>query len=475
MPRLDHPALESLLKKLGQEHLLDHWPRLSAANQTAFAEELAAVDWELVREVCAEKYAAADEKTAQEQMAARAEPPMAMRLDGRGASFSADDAREAGRKALAAGEVGMMIVAGGLGTRLGFEQPKGMFPLGPVSGRPLFQILCEQVAAVARRYGKRVPLYVMTSPATHAETERFFADNDFFGLPAGDVRLFCQSTLFALDEKSGKLLLEAPGKLFQGPDGHGGMVAAFDRTGTLADARSRGIKYLCYGQIDNPLTPVCDPLLVGAHLLAKSEMTTLAVAKCAAKERVGNIVQVDGRVWVLEYMHFPDAAAEQKNPDGSLRLWAGNTAVHVFDVEFLAKSAAKRGSLPLHRSLKKVPHCGTDGEIVEPAQPNAWRFERFIFDLLPNAERALVVEGDRCEIFAPVKNSDQEATDNPRTARQLMVDLHTRWLKEAGVEVAPGTPVEISPLFALDAEETAIKVKPGVTITEPKYFSDDAI
>lgn len=473
MSRLDHSALRLLLQKHGQEHLLAHWPKLDEAARSAFAAELEAVDWDLVRQINAEAYSEGDERKAQAELAGRAEPPHAIRLDGAGAEFSPEEARAAGQAALAAGEVALMIVAGGLGTRLGFDQPKGMFPLGPVSGRTLFQIFCDQVAAVSRRYGKRVPVYVMTSPATHDATERFFSDNDFCGLPAGDVKLFCQATLFALDSQSKQLLLEAPGKLFQGPDGHGGMVAAFARGGALDDARSRGVKHLYYIQIDNPLTPVCDPLLLGGHILARSEMTTLAVAKRQPTERVGNIVRADGRTRVIEYIDFPESVAKQTNADGSLRLWAGNTAVHVFDLEFLRRASSQRDILPLHRSLKAVPYVAADGKVVEPEKPNAWRFERFIFDLLPLAERPLVVEGDRGEIFAPVKNGDDAENDCPRTAKQLMIDLHTRRLRAAGVEVAPGTPVEINPLYALDAEELAIKVKPGVTIRDAKYFAEE--
>src|SRR5439155_1524322 len=167
-------------------------------------------------------------------LAARAEPPPAARLDGKGVRFTPDAARTVGAEILRAGQVGMILVAGGLGTRLGFDQPKGLLPLGPLSQRSLFQILLEQLLAVARRYGVRIPLYVMTSPATDTLTRQYLSENRWFGLPPDDCRIFCQGTMWAVDEQFERILLESPGSLFLGPDGHGGMLAALASSGCLA-------------------------------------------------------------------------------------------------------------------------------------------------------------------------------------------------------------------------------------------------
>ena len=269
------------------------------------------------------------------------------------------------------------------------------------------------------------------------------------------------------------MLLESPGRIFVGPDGHGGMLSALVRSGALQDMRRRGLQQVFYGQIDNPLLQVCDPLLIGSHIAARSELTTQVVRKRDPLERVGNVVAVDGRVQVIEYSDLPESAARQTNPDGSLKLWAGNLAVHVFDVPFLARVADQPGALPFHVARKKVPCIDELGRPMEPAAPNALRFERFIFDLLPAAENALVVEADPTEAFAPVKNSDSEATDNPSTARRAMVQQAQRRLSEAGVEVRPEVAVEINPLWALDAEEIRSKWQPGTVVDRPTYFSPD--
>src|SRR5262245_19889793 len=434
---MDDSASESrrreLLAKLapiGQELLLAFWERLDPNGRQRLSAQIDEIDPELFRELQAEsrgnQKSGASENSKWAALAAKAQAPPAMRLDGSGVRFSQAEARGKGAEVLRAGKVGMILVAGGLGTRLGFDQPKGMFPIGPLSERTLFQVLLEQLQASSRRYGARIPLYVMTSPATDEVTRAYLAEHRWFGLPAEVARIFCQATMWAVDDRFERILLESPGSLFVGPDGHGGMLAALAKSGCLADAERRGIKYFFYGQIDNPLLQVCDELFLGSHVLSGSEMTTQVVRKRNPLERVGNVVAVDGKVQMIEYSDLPAEFARQTNPDGSLKLWAGNLAVHAFDVAFLNRAAKQKSALPFHYAKKKVACLDDRGNIVEPDKPNAIRFERFIFDLLPLARQALVVEVDPAEAFAPVKNSDDEATDNPRTAKTAMVALDRR-------------------------------------------------
>lgn len=467
----NHAALKAKVAALQQQHLLAHWSALTPAEQTRLARQIAEIDEAAYRQLSSASLAEGDEQATQSALAERALPPAAFRLDDSGVAFTRDAAQGAGEGALRAGKVGMMLVAGGLGTRLGFDQPKGMFELGPISKRTLFEMFCQQLLAIRKRYRAAIPLYVMTSPFTDTQTAQFLAEHEYFGLPAADVKLFCQSTFWAMHAQTKRILLESKGSLFLGPDGHGGMLAAFAKSGCLTDAEQRGIEHIFYGQIDNPLLPVCDPVMIGSHLLAGSEMTTLVVPKRDPLERVGNVVEVDGKLRVIEYMHFPQAVAERRNADGSLALWAGNLAIHVISLAFLKRMSQQANALPLHPSLKKVPHIDESGKSVAPEKPNAWRFERFIFDLLPWAKNALVVEADRQTAFAPVKNSDAEGVDCPGTARAALVALHRRWIEKAGGEVAEGVDVEINPLWALDAEEVRAKLPPGIRITKPTYFA----
>jgi UDP-N-acetylglucosamine/UDP-N-acetylgalactosamine diphosphorylase len=465
------------LAPIGQQHLLAFWDTQSPSQREQLTHQIDELDLDLFRQLQAEhrehEKRGGSESSKWAALAARAQSPPAMRLDGSGVTFTPDAARAKGGEILRAGQVGMILVAGGLGTRLGFDQPKGMFPLAPLSKRTLFQILLEQLRATSRRYGVPIPLYVMTSPATDDVTRRYLAENRWFGLPPDDCRIFCQATMWAVDDRFERILLDTPGSLFVGPDGHGGMLAALAKSGCLADAQRRGIQHIFYGQIDNPLLQVCDELFLGSHVLAGSEMTTQVVQKRDPLERVGNVVSVDGKVQVIEYSDLPAESARQQNPDGSLKLWAGNLAVHAFDVEFLARSASQKNSLPFHYAKKKVACLDSAGKTAQPDKPNAIRFERFIFDLLPLARQALVVEADPAEAFAPVKNSDDEPTDNARTAKNAMIALDRRRLREAGIQVAGDTPVEINPLWASTPEEIRQRLPAGTTIAEPTYFAPE--
>src|SRR5690606_981805 len=250
-------------------------------------------------------------------LARSAEPPPGMRLadrHGQGSGdlgITPDEARRAGRTALEQGKIGVLLVAGGQGSRLGFDQPKGMFPIGPVSGATLLEIHCKKTLAIGEKYGSPVPLYLMTSPVTHQEQVDFLAQHDRFGLAEDDLFVFCQGTMPAVDAATGKLLLAAPDELFLSPDGHGGTIAALAKSGATQHMCRRGIEHLFYLQVDNPLAPICDAELLGYHLLAESELTSLAVAKEQPEDKLGNFVMIDGRVQVIEYSDFPADVAEQ--------------------------------------------------------------------------------------------------------------------------------------------------------------------
>jgi UDP-N-acetylglucosamine/UDP-N-acetylgalactosamine diphosphorylase len=309
----------------------------------------------------------------------------------------------------------------------------------------------------------------MTSPATHEETARFFADQGRFGLAEEDLLVFCQGQMPVVDAATGRVLLEAPGRVALSPDGHGGMLAAIVRSGTLERLQRRGVRHLFYFQVDNPLVDVCNPEFIGYHLLTNAEITTQVVTKQEPGERVGNVVEVDGRLYVIEYSDLPDELAAERDAKGKLRIWAGSIAVHMFDVAFLGRLAGRADTLPFHVARKRVPYLNTAGEQVVPAEPNAIKFERFIFDLMPTAANAVVVEVAADEGFAPLKNAHGADRDTPEWVQQRMIAQHRRWLERAGAIVAD-VPVEISPLWALDAEEVAAKLPPGTRVTMPTFF-----
>jgi UDP-N-acetylglucosamine/UDP-N-acetylgalactosamine diphosphorylase len=486
--------LLSTLQRFGQEHLLVFWDELDGPERESLARQIEAIDFASLRRL----FDGRNRQGNMAELAARAEPPPAFRLNTAGNPFSPEQARRRAEEALAAGQLGAILVAGGQGTRLGFDHPKGMFPIGPVSHKTLFQIHVEKIVAAARRYGVRIPLYLMTSAATHDETVEFFTAHERFGLAEEDVFVFRQGTMPAVDAESGRVLLESPGRIATSPDGHGGMLAAMLHSGGLDDVARRGIRHLFYFQVDNPLVDICGREFVGYHLLAGSELSTQVIAKRDPLERVGNVVQIDGRLMVIEYSDLPDDAAKRRNADGSLAIWAGSIAVHVIDAGLLRRTAGgadipvcpeesgqrgrqeclphrERGGspaagLPFHIAHKKVAHVDSSGNRIEPAAPNAIKFERFIFDLMLQARGAIVVEVDPQLAFAPLKNAAGAKDDTPESVCRQLSALHRGWLRAAGAEVDDSVPVEISPLHALDAEELKAKVRPGTRIGKPTYF-----
>ena len=459
--------LRSRCAQAGQEHLLAHWDRLSDPQRQHLLSQIQSIDFDLM----AKLHAGGSFATDMANLAQRAEPPQAVLLGQIYRGFSATDAIQEGNRAIADGKVAMILVAGGQGTRLGFDQPKGMFPIGPVSGRTLLEMHIDSLRGAMKRFGVSIPMLVMLSPATDAATREYFQENDRLGLEPHELLPFLQGSMPAVDARSGQILMDSPYELALSPDGHGGLVAALAKSGLMEQMRQRGVEQFFYAQVDNPLVRACDPLLVGYHRLVKSQMTTQVVRKRFAKERVGNVVQIDGRTQIIEYIDLPDSLAEQTHPNGSLKLWAGNIAVHVFDLEFLHQVAELSDSLPFHRAFKVVSYVDSQGVKHKPSAPNANKFERFVFDLLPAAERTLVVEGDAAEVFAPVKNADGAATDTPADSRRALSQLHASWLKDAGIAVQDGVYVEINPLWAWDARELKDKIQAPCTITADTYFA----
>jgi UDP-N-acetylglucosamine/UDP-N-acetylgalactosamine diphosphorylase len=463
MPNI--PAnLRHNLHRYEHGHVLNWWEHLSEEEQNELHGQLSALDLEHLKTLYDSRHRAAFVPPPE-----KIKPIPVIR-----SGTDEVEARRLGEEALRAGRVACVLVAGGQGSRLGFEHPKGMFQIGPVSGKSLFQIHAEKVLALARRYGQPVPLLVMTSDATHAETEEYFEQNHRFGLPPGDVAFFRQGTMPALDLHTGKLLMEKPGRLFVSPNGHGGTLTALNDSGLLETMAGRGVTQIFYFQVDNPLVKVADPVFLGHHLRANGEASSKVVAKAGPADKMGVFAEVDGRCTIIEYSDLPAELAKQTDDKGQLRLWAGNPAIHLFSIDFLRRVTRGETRLPFHVAQKKVPHLSETGREVNPEKENALKFEMFIFDALPMADHGVVMESTRREEFAPVKNAT--GVDSPETAKQAISDLAADWLTRAGVQVprdadgAADVALEISPLFALDPEELAEKVKKGTTVTGPTYF-----
>jgi UDP-N-acetylglucosamine/UDP-N-acetylgalactosamine diphosphorylase len=448
------PDVRQRLEENDQGHVLADWDRLDDAQRRELLAQIESVDIAGLR-------ASWQKRDDPAPAPGTIEPaPVVAHDDPRLANC-----RPLGEASLSRGEVAVLLVAGGQGSRLGFEHPKGMYPVGPVTRKPLFQIHAEKVLALSRRYGKPIPLLVMTSRATHDETVAFFEEHAYFGLPREDVSFFEQGTMPALDLATGRLLLEAPGRLFLSPDGHGGTLTALAKSGLLDKLARRGIREVFYLQVDNPLVRIADPEFLGLHIDAGAEVSSRAIAKNGPKEKMGVLASVGGRCTIVEYSDLSDELAHAVDASGRLRLWAGSPAIHLFSVEFLQRMTGDPGKIPLHLARKKVPHVGE----AEPKAENALKFERFIFDVLPAADRWAVVESLRADEFAPLKNAT--GADSPATSEAALSEQAAAWVIAAGGKVPRPLPaLEVSPLYALDAAEFRAKFDPKTKIEGPTYW-----
>lgn len=472
MTRSGRERLSSLKAKLeqhGQSHLLAHWDRLDEDQRSALLGDVEKIN-----------FAALDGLI---RSHVQSEQPFTLPGDIQPAPFypakpdiervgQYADAVKRGVSLIRQNKVAAFTVAGGQGTRLGFDGPKGAFPISPARNKPLFQLFAEYIRGTNRRYGSDLRWFIMTSPQNDEATRSYFAENDHFGLAPDHVRFFAQGVMPAFSPE-GKILLEAPHQIAFSPDGHGGSLLALKRSGALAEMTVAGIEYISYFQVDNPLVKCIDPLFIGLHDLTRSEMSSKVIPKADDLERVGNFVLGDGQTMVIEYSDLPERLAHERDELGRRRFDAGSIAIHVLSRSFVERVTEDEANfgLPWHRAVKKVPYVNDAGERVEPDQPNAVKLEAFIFDAIPMAKNPLLLQTVRSEEFSPVKNAT--GVDSAETARRDMSRRVAAWLTTAGFDVSttpegePDGVFEISPLLALDAGHlrevmlTAPTIKPG--------------
>ena len=347
-----------------------------------------------------------------------------------------------GEKLIRAGKTAAFTVAGGQGTRLGYDGPKGTLAVSPIKGKPLFQLFAEQLLGISEKYEVAIPWYVMCSPLNLEATVSHFEENAYYGLSRENIKFFAQGVMPATDFK-GNLLLASQDSLALSPNGHGGSLKALIDSGSIADMASRDIEHLSYFQVDNPLVSVINPLFIGLHDLQKSDMSNRSLTKTGPFEKLGNFVSIGDRVTIIEYSDLPEEKALEKEGDGRIRYRAGSPAIHVLRRDFIEQFASGEIKLPYHRAEKKVAHLDEAGELTTPEEPNAVKFETFVFDALPLAKNPLILEADRLEEFSPVKN--KRGVDSLESSQADQVKRAKRWLTNAGHAIKETSIVEINP------------------------------
>ncbi len=449
-----------MLVDVSQEQVLACWDTLTDEQRESLLDQIQSIDWaetaRLVQTHVLQKPQFALPKTIEP---AEWYP----RIPSKSQQDLYKQARKAGEKLLREGKVAAFTVAGGQGTRLGWDGPKGAYPATAIRKHPLFCCTAEFIRKAQQKYETTIPWYIMTSPINDAATHAFFEEHGNFGLRPDNIMIFPQEMMPAFDNTTGKALLDAPDQLAMAPNGHGGSLKALYTSGAITDMQTRGIEQISYVQIDNPLVKVIDPLFIGLHATEGCQMSSKALAKAYASEKVGVFCQMDGKLGVIEYTNLPDELAEQVDADGELVFKAGSIAIHLLEVNFVEQINTQAGgfALPYNRADKKMSYWDVaSSSRIEPTQANAVKLETFVFDALSLCEKSIVLETDRIEEFAPIKNADEPgAVDCPATSIQGQTERAARWLGAHKVDIPRNEAgqvdavIEISSMTAIDPED----------------------
>ena len=326
-----------------------------------------------------------------------------------------EELSDIGEEVIKNGRYAVVTMAGGQGTRLGHTGPNGTYKIDLVTGEKfLFEILVDSLKQISKKYGVDVPWYIMTSRENNNQTQKFLEEHSYFGYPSEKVKLFMQGELPLIDT-NGKILLDKNGCIKEASDGNGGIYEAINKSGVLQDMKQKCIEWIFIGGIDNILLNISDPILIGLTVKQRNLIASKSVVKSNPKERVGVFGRVNGKPKVIEYTELPEKMAEETDANGNLIFGDANILNHLLNIKVLEDLANVK--LPYHIALKKAGYLDEHNNYIEPTEPNAYKFEAFIFDAFERYEDMSVLRVKREDEFAPIKNA--EGADSPETAKKL--------------------------------------------------------
>lgn len=382
---------------------------------------------------------------------------------------------DSGLDMYANGQVALLVMAGGQGTRLGTLFPKGTFEVGLLSEKSLFQLQAEKILRLQQLIFERrgvltkIPWYIMLSKAVEADTRKFYLTHKYFGLDEGQIIFFVQGELPCVDFE-GKILLDEKGKIATAPNGNGGIFSAMKEQGIIADMVKRGIKIIASYIVDNILCKIGDPNLVGFTALNNLEIAVKVCPKAYPEEKVGVVAMKNNIYTVLEYSEIDESHRNARGTDGNLVFNASHTVISNFDLGFLKNFCENNlGSLSYHLARKAIPFVDKNGNKVYPKEVNGTKFELFSFDVFESASKLSAIEIKRCEEFSPLKNSNESKVDSPDTCRNDLSNLHKSWVTNAGGKLEGDGLCEISPLISYGGEGLESYVN-GKIIKLPFYL-----
>lgn len=407
--KTDLEEVKATLKKYGQEHLLNHYETLDDAHKQKLLDEIKSIDFELINSL----YQNA-EKTQDNE--GDVITPIDY-LDKYKLNDQYKYYENLGKKAIKEGKLAVVTMAGGQGTRLGHNGPKGTYDIGLDSHKSLFELLCDGIKEEAKKYDVTIPWFIMTSRENNKETVDFFEKHKYFGYQKDkNLFFFIQGELPMVDTE-GKILIGEDGLIKLAADGHGGIYESLVKTGMTKKMREMGVEWVFIGGVDNCLVKMVDPVLMGVAIDKNVTVACKSVVKANPQEKVGVFCKRNGKPNVIEYTEITDEMAEARDEDGELLYGESHILCNLFSVGAIERMGAE--PLPYHVAFKKASYLDKDGKIVKPDSPNAYKFEAFLFDAFGEVDEMAVLRVKREEEFAPVKNADSAGVDCPKTAKEL--------------------------------------------------------
>ena len=402
--KLNYTEASEKLKSLGQEHLLRYFDELSKEEQEGFLQQIEETDFSVI-----EALANRDKAAKKGQIT----PTTSLEIQE--IEAKKDKYESLGIKAIQDGKVGAVLLAGGMGTRLGSNDPKGVFDIGISKPLYIFECLIGNLMEVVEKTGAWIPLFVMTSEKNHDKTVSFFKEYEYFGYRKDRIWFFKQEMAPAVDE-NGKVLLEEKGRLSTSPNGNGGWFVSLSRNGLLDVIHQMGIEWLNIFAVDNVLQKIADPVFVGAVMESGVEAGSKVVRKASPDEKVGVMCLEDGRPSIVEYYELTDEMREEKNEKGDYAYNFGVILNYLFSVSALERIMSHK--LELHVVKKQVTYLDEAGRQIKPEEPNAYKFEQLVLDMIHDLKSCLPFEVIREKEFAPIKNAT--GVDSVETARELL-------------------------------------------------------
>ena len=407
--------VEQILKKYGQEQLLDGYNRLPGEKEKQdFLNSILTVDFNQIEKLYASCKESKDFSNSKIE-------PIDFVDKSKLSKEEYEKYEKIGSKKIKEGKLAVVTMAGGQGTRLGHTGPKGTYDLGLDTHKSIFEILCDTLKEAREKYKVDIPWYIMTSDENNAETEAFFKKNNYFGYPEKCITFFKQGKLPMLSTE-GKVLLNENGEIKEAADGHGGIFQSMLKDGVIYDMKARGIEWVFIGGVDNVLVKMVDAVLIGLaeekHVLAAGK----SIVKAGPKEKVGVFCKKNGKPSVIEYSEISEEMAAETTADGELKYGESHILCNLFNIKAIEKIS--KMELPYHVAFKKAKYLDKDGNVVSPTEPNAYKFEAFLFDAFESLDDMAILRVKRENEFAPVKNA--EGVDSPETARKLYIDFHSK-------------------------------------------------